>query len=507
MPPMSNRDDERDPGHEHESEQGEGAAVETAEPPKKRLDLEVQITDSGPCKKHIKIVVPRTDVERQFDESLGSIRKEAAVPGFRPGRAPRSLVEKRFRKEVSGQVKSALLMACMEQLDEDYKLNPISQPEFDVEAIELPEDGPMSFELDVEVQPEFDLPAYKALTVKRPVREITDADVDAQYKSFLEGYGQLVPRFEGGAELGDVVTADLVFHKDGVRFNEAKELKFRIQPELRFQDGRVPKLAEALVGAKAGESREADAEIGSASKDPALRNQTIRVTFFIHDVKQFRLPEVDPAFLRSIGFDTVDELRDGLRGVLERRVAFQQRQAIRRQIVDQLIAEAPFTLPPDLVARQERNTLRRQVEEMRQAGLDDAQIRAREAEVRANAHEQTLRSLKEFFLLAKIADAEGLKVEPADIDREIEAIAARSDESPRRIRARIEKEGLADGLHEQILERKVLDRILEFVKLEDVASTETERAVETLDQVASPDVEPAEGEGEAAASGESTENA
>ena len=98
----------------------------------------------------------------------------------------------------------------------------------------------MRFEMEVEVRPDFPLPAYKALTVKRPVKTITDADVDAQIKAFLERYAQLVPKLEGGAELGDYITADLTFHRDGQTYNEAKEIQFRLQPELRFQDGSVP---------------------------------------------------------------------------------------------------------------------------------------------------------------------------------------------------------------------------------------------------------------------------
>ncbi len=475
---MSSREDDRDPS----------VATEASTEPRK-LDLDVQITDAGPCKKHIKVSIPRTEVERQFNESLGSVRREAQMPGFRPGRAPKSLVQVRFRKEVSGQVKSALLMACMEQLDSEHKLNPISQPNLDVDAIDLPDDGPMAFEMDVEVQPDFALPTYKALTVKRPVKEVTAADVEAQQKGFLERYAQLVPK-DGGAAIGDFLTADLTFHKDGVTFNEAKELQFRIQPELRFQDGHVPDLAKALVGAKAGDVREADAQVGSSSPDPALRGQTIRVTFKVHDLKSLRLPEVDAEFLRGIGFDSEGELKDALKEVLDRRIAYQQRQAIRAQVVDQLIQDVPFDLPADLVARQERSTLRRQVEEMRQAGLGEGEIRAREAEVRANAHEQTLRSLKEFFLLSKIAEAEEIKVEDADIEAEILAIAARTDESPRRIRSRIEKENLLDGLTQQIMERKTLDRILDYVKYEDVPMVE-ERAVETLDEAAGPALEAA----------------
>ncbi|CAN5755239.1 trigger factor [soil metagenome] len=450
---------------------------------KVRLDLDVQIADSGPCKKHVKVTIPRSDIERQFEDSLGNIKKEAQVPGFRPGRAPRSLVQRRFRKEMADQVKSTLLVAALEQLDEDHQLNPISQPELDLGTIELPEEGPMVFEMNLEVQPDFDLPDYKSLVVQRPVREIGEADVEVQLKAFLERYAQLVPKLEGGAELGDQITADLRFHRDGIVLNEAKEVQFRLQPELRFQDGHVPDLEKALAGVRPEQTREAEAKIGSSSPDPALRNQTIRVSFQVHDLKSLRLPEIDEVFLASIGFDSEAELRQALREVLERRVEFQQRQAMRRQIVDRLIEQVPFDLPEDLVQKQEKSTLQRQINEMRENGFTDSEIRAREAEIRANAHESTLLSLKEFFLLSKIADAEGIKVDDDDLNMEIASIAARSDESPRRVRSRLEKEGLIETLATQILERKAIGHILEQVTIEDIRQTgEQESVVETLDQ-------------------------
>jgi trigger factor len=476
----------------------EGNGGETAA--KTKLDLDVQISDVGPCKKHLKVAIARPEIDRQFDESLGTMKREAFVPGFRPGHAPRQLVEKRYRKQVADQVKSTLLMAALEQLDEDYKLNPITQPQLDVESIELPDEGPMRFEMDVEVRPEFDLPAYKDLTVKRPVKTIGDADVEAQLKLFLERYAQVVPKLEGGAGLGDFVTADLRFHRDGQTLNEAKEVQFRLQPELRFQDGSVPNLGEALLGVKPGETRETDAKIGSSSPDPNLRGQTIRVTFQVNDLKQLRLPEVNAAFLSSIGFDSQDDLRTALREILERRFQAQQRQAVRREVLSQLIKQTPFDLPADLVSRQEKTVLRRIVLQMKQEGFNEAEIRAREAEIRANAHESTLRSLQEFFILAKIAEGEDIKVGDEDLEMEIESIAARSDESARRVRARVEKEGLADAIASEVLERKTIDRILEYVKFEEVP-LEEQRAVETLDQMAGPAAAEGAG-GEAGTEGE-----
>jgi trigger factor len=433
------------------------------------------------------------------------MKREAMVPGFRPGHAPRTLIEKRFRKQVADQVKSTLLMAALEQLDEDYKLNPITQPQLDVAAIAIPDEGPLKFEMEVEVRPEFPLPAYKALTVHRPVKTLSEGDVDAQLKHFLERYAQMVPKLEGGAEIGDFLTADLRFHRDGQVLNEVKEIQFRLQPELRFQDGSVPEVGAALAGIKPGESREAEARIGSGSVDPGLRGQSIRVTFDVKDLKQIRLPEVNAAFLSSIGFESLGELRDALREILERRLKSQQRQAIRREIMDRLIQETPFDLPADLVERQEKSTIRRLVMEMKQEGLNENEIRAREAQIRANARESTQRSLKEFFILAQIAEAEGIKVEDADFDVEIEAIAARSDESTRRVRARIEKEGLADTLASQILERKTLDRIFEYVKYEEVPLVEQEVAVETLDQTATSAPPPAPASEEPGAEGTNLE--
>ena len=480
----------------------EGAGGEAT--PKRRLDLAVHIEDVGPCKKHLKVEVSRAEVEHQFEESLGKMQKDTLVPGFRPGHAPRQLVEKRFRKQVAEQVKSVLLMGALEQLDEDYKLNPITEPKLDVEAIELPDEGPMTFEMDVEVRPEFALPDYKSLTVRRPVKTITESDVDAQFRAFLERHAQLVPKLEGGAELGDFITAGLKFHRDDKVYNEVKEVQFRLQPELRFQDGAVTHLAETLGGVRPGESREADVRIGSGSPDPELRGQTIKVSFDVKDLKTLRLPEVDAAFLGRLGFDTQGELRTALREILERRLAAQQRQAVRREVMSHLIAQTPFELPEELVARQEKTVLKRIVEQMKQEGFSENDIRAREAEIRTNAKETTLRSLKEFFLLAKVAEAEGIKVDDDDFNQEVESIAARTDESPRRVRARIEKEGLTDSVASDILERKTIDTILQLVTFEEVP-LEEQAAVETIDETASAiSAEEAEA-AEAAASAEAEE--
>jgi trigger factor len=486
------REGEPGPGVSIGEEPEPGPAASEAQEEKRRLELAVDIHDAGPCKKHLRVSIPRAEIDRQFEESLESLRKDAAVPGFRPGRAPRQLVVKRFKKQVAEQVKSSLLMSSLQQIDTEYHLDPITQPQLDVAAIELPDEGPMSFEMDIEVRPQFELPDYRGLSLKRPVKTITEADINTQLQSYLERHGQIVPKLDAAAELGDYLTADLVFLRpNGTVLNEVKEIQFRLQPELRFQDGAIPNLGAVLTGVRPGETRQVEAKMGTAAADPDLRGKTIAVQVRVQDLKQVRLPEINQAFLNSIEFDSLDELRQAVHEALQRRLQTQQRQALRDQILEELLRQTPFELPTDLVAREESNTIRRLVMELRQGGMSDNEIRAREAQIRANAQESTQRSLKELLLLAKIAEAENIKVEDEDLNVEIEAIAERTNESPRRIRARLEKEGMSDNLLTQILERKVLDRILEQSTIEDqqVAVEVPEARVETLDHTAASELQ------------------
>lgn len=462
----------------------EATEGETPEAPRK-LDLEVAIEDVGPCKKHIKVAISRTDIETEFEKSLETTTKEAVVPGFRPGHAPRQLVEKRFRKQVAEQVKAGLLMAALQQIDDDYALEPITQPELDVKAIELPDDGPLRFEMDIEVRPEFALPNYKSLTVRRPVRAVTEADVDAQYRVQLERHAQVVPKLEGGAEIGDFITADLRFHDGETTFNTVKEIQFRLQSEMEFKDAWIPDVGAILTGVRPEESREAEAKLGPRSSGRDLPVQSIKVTFDVKDLKVLRLPETTPAFFSNLGFANEQDLRAALHGALGRRFADQQREAVRREVLSALIAQVPFDLPADLVSKQEKTTIRRLVMDLKQQGLSESQIRARQSQIVSNAHQETLRSLQEFFILAKIADAEAIKVEDDDLEMEIESIAQRSEESPRRVRSRIEKEGLVDVLASQILERKTIDRILEQATIVEVPLEEV-KEVETVDHSAGP---------------------
>lgn len=481
----------------------EDSSVATAEEPKVKLNLDVKISDTGPCRKHLKVGISREDIERTFGKMLGDFAKDAIVPGFRPGKAPRQLVERRFRKDLADRVKGQLLMETLQQLDDDYKLNPITQPELDLEAVVLPDDGPMEFELDLEVPPDFELPDYSTLTVERPVKSVDEKDVDDQVRQILEKDAQVVPKLDGKVERGDFAVAKLTFEIPGGEPVVFEEEQFRVFDDLHTQDGVISGIGKALEGAKAGEARKAEFTFGPNFAKEDLRGKSGKVDIEVLDLKHYRQPELTPEVLQAMGYNSLGDLRDLAHASLERQLQFRQRESMRKQVLDQLMTKVQFDLPPDLVSRQQQGILARRVLELRQAGLSDQQIGLYRMELLANAQQVAIRSLKEYFLLSKIADAEEIEVVEDDFDAEIEAIAASTGESPRRLRARLEKDGLLEGLGSQILERKALAKVLEKVQVKDTPMTEPSALnADLIDrEVLAAEATPAEGEEKASAEG------
>jgi len=448
------------------------AAGDEAEAPQK-LSLAVEIETVGPCKRHVKIRVPRADIDRYYDLSVGELVSSAAVPGFRTGHVPRKLVERRFRKEVADQVKQRVLMDSLDQVAEEHELDAINEPDLRVDKLTIPEEGDFEYEFDVEVRPEFDLPDYSGLTIERPVREITDADIQAYRERFLSQFGQHKD-IDTPAEPGDFVVANLVLRHKGEMLQRIENEMIRIRPTLRFQDAEITGFDTLMTGVKAGDKREATATVSEESERIELRGETVQIEFEVTGVERLELPELTKDFLQSIGVESEEELTNEIRKVLERQLTYEQRQRAREQVLEKITESADWDLPESLVRRQVENALRREILEMQQAGFTDQQIRARENELRQRSLTTTRQALKEHFVLDKIAREEKLDVSPNDIETEIYLMAMQRGESPRRVRARLEKQGMIENLSAQILERKAIDVVLSRAVYKDVEAPRTE---------------------------------
>jgi len=431
-----------------------------------KLNLHVEIEKPSACERRITVRVSREDIERYFNKEFSELMPAAHVPGFRPGRAPRRLVEKHFRKQIGEKVKAQLLYDSVEQINADYRLTPISEPSIDIDAVELPDEGELVYEFEIEVRPEFDLPQWKGLKLRVPQCEVSDADIDYYLARILEDHGRLVP-YDGPAQLNQSIVCDVVFRHEGKELSRYKDCLLRLRPKLSLVDGEIETFGSGLEGVKAGESRTLTAVVAKTASNEALRGKEVEAEFRVHEVKRIELPELTPEFLDSLGaFESEAELRDAVRDSLADRLKYEQRKVARQQVSALLTEAADWELPPQLLERQTERELRRAVLELQASGFSNDEIQAHENRLRRNAGEMVAAALKEHFILERVAEEEKIAVSEEDFENEIREISLRQNESPRRIRAQLEKSGAMDVLANQIIERKVMDLILENAQYE-----------------------------------------
>lgn len=449
-------------------EQTEGSVTEAdGEKKPEKLNQDVLITDVGPCRKHIKVSVDRANIDKRVDEKYAELVGDSWIPGFRPGKAPRQIVVRKFKKEVHDQIKGQVLLESLEQLAEDHDIAPISPPNLNPGKIEIPDSGPFVYEFEVEVRPQFDLPNYRGLKLKRPVKKFTDDDVVQEEQKVLARYGSLVPK-SGPAAKGDYIIVDMTTEFQGKQIGQAKEITLRVDDTLAFRDGVANKFGEQTIGAQAGDKRVIEITMTEAVATEALKGQTVQATLEVQDVKSLRLPELTHEFLHNFDVHSPEQFREKVRTLLDRRLEYSQRQSAREQVLAHIAASASWELPHDMLMRQARKAMSRRVLEMRDAGMTEEEIKGRQRLLERDVLQSTALALKEHFVLQKIAEVEKIEVDDDEIDLEIERIADQAGESPRKVRAQMEREDLLETLAAQLIERKALDLILDSAEYEEV---------------------------------------
>jgi trigger factor len=456
-------------------------ATETS---KGRMSLAVDVTSAGPCRKRIAVTVPESDIARIRDEALGHFTDRASVPGFRVGRVPRGLIQSKFRRELGDEVKQRVLVESLEQLTEEQDIDPINEPDMDVESLEIPDSGDFNYTFEVEVRPDVHLPDFSALTIDREVASVTDADIERYVSHLLLEYGE--KKLKGGvAEVGDMVSASVTFNYKGKTVREMQHFSARLQATLRFPDAEITGFAEALVGATVGDTRTLIAVISNETPYVPMRNETLDAIFEVHSISEFTPAKLDADTLDRIGSESVEQLHEQVRDILDRQITYRQRQSARRQLLELITESNDWELPEELVLKQVENALHREILEMKQAGYTPKEIQARENELRQNSVSMTRQAMKEHFILDRIAEDEDIDVSREDLDFEIMLMAYQSGETPRRLRSKLVKSGVIENLEAQIRERKAVDVALERASYNEVPMTEPLTAdldVESVDE-------------------------
>jgi len=439
------------------------AQEETTE---EKFPIEVDLEDAGTLKKKVTVTIPQGRIESKFDEMFGELANTAQVPGFRIGHAPRRLIEKRFGREVRQDVRNAVIGESLGDALEKADLKTLGEPDIDLEKIELPDSGDLSYDFEVEIEPEFDLPDLKNIAVNKQAMEVTDDHVD----EYIGQMRQMQAHHEDSdAAAGD---GDQVLAGTKVTIADLPPVE-RHGVTLRVAAGQVEglplvDLGKELAGKKAGDSATLTLTVPDAHPNEDWRGKEAAVEVTVSQVRKRVLPEVNDEFAQSAGFDDLAEMREYLAGRMRTQLVTETQRDMRNQICRHLLENTSFEVPDGVARRHTTALLQRRYIELLQRGVPREQIDERLTELQAAASEQAQTDLKLRFILGKIAEAEGVEVAPAEVNSRVAQMAQAYNRRPERLRQELDQDGTLSQVESSLREEKVLDKLLEQANVTEV---------------------------------------
>lgn len=442
----------------------------------------VEITDAGPCLKKLSIQIPAETVDQQLGLSLDTLINEAALPGFRKGRAPRRLVEKRFGSAMRGEAKKQLASAAFSQAVEEHKLRIIGEPASeDFDKVEVVPGKPMDLEFEVEVVPEFDMPSIEGIDIKKPVIEIQDQTVEREFERALKNEGELEP--QDTPQHGDYLTGHAVMKDaDGVTHIDLREAVVQI-PEKGEDKGMilgimVDDFATQIKLPKPGESFTVKTKGPDQHETEAIRGADLTITFQVDRADRI-IPATPESIAERYGLESPDAVKQIVRERIEQRAQVEQQTAMRQQIARYLLDNINFDLPERITAGQAQRNLDRKRLELMHMGHDPATIETHIAELRAASQDSAARELKLFFILERVASEQSVQVTEAEVNARIHQIAVNRQARPEKLRQELISTGRIGNVVQQIKEHKAMDVILNKAKITEVPAEEFNSLMES----------------------------
>ena len=440
--------------------------------------MNVQITDINETRKTLTVTLDKSEVDGEYNAILGDFTKQVSLPGFRPGKAPASMVAKRFGKELKDEFKQKVIGKAYRDGLEQSKLEVLSLVDVEEGAIEPGLSA--AIKLTVDVRPEFQLPDYNGFTTEIQPTEPTEAEVD----TVIEGLR---------AERADFKVADRAAAKgDYVRFGyegtlDGKPLTDVVGDKAIYatapqtweevegaNEGLLPGMSTQIAGLKATDKKTVTVTFpADFAPVPALAGKAVSYAIEVQEVRERVLPPMDEEFFKQNRADNLDGLKAQVRANLTMRKEQENRSAQRRQITDSLVAQANFPVPDSLVSSERDGVLRQFIEENMRRGVPQEQFEQNKKELHDSATKAAVSRIKVQLMLAKIADAEKLKVDEKDFNTWIMREAMRSGQKPDKLAKELGKD------REQlraIQQQLIFDKALDFLVTKATVKTASAKA-------------------------------
>ncbi len=407
-------------------------------------------------KVRVKVEVPAEEISRAVDGAFRAIAREVFIPGFRKGKVPRRVLQARLGMEpIYDEVKQSKLPEYYVEALKNLDLEPIEEPEIDVEEIEIEDGKPLTFEAVVQVKPRVELTAYKGVEVERPDEEVTDEEVERVLDSMRERFAQLEVASGKTLAEGDYALIDFDGTVNNVAFEggSAKDFMLEIGTENIW-----PEFNQELKGKRKGDILDIKVKMPDHFPEEELAGKIASFKVIVKEVKVKKLPDADDDFAREASrFDTIAELREDIRARLSESKKMQARESVRRQVLEKLAQGLEVDIPEKMVAdyvQQRRHELETRLA-ARGIALDSylKAVEYTEQRMEDEFEEEARRLIRNELVLDAVIRAEGIEVGDEELEEEIsrraEMFAVKPEEFRRVVEERGDLEELRDGVRRE----------------------------------------------------------
>jgi trigger factor len=419
-------------------------------------DLKVDVQEPASWRRTLRITVPNERVRRARQSVAARIAGTIRLPGFRKGKTPAAVVERQFGAAIEQETMDRVIQDAYREALDGREFRPITQGQV-ANVTYAGGESDLTFEVHFEVQPELELARTEGFHVVRPSAAVTDADVDGVLDRIRSDRATLHPLEEGGKPgYGDLVMVEIT---DLDAEGEAAEPE-----QFRFELGEgqaIPDIEQAIMTLAPGEEAEFPVAYPEDFPDEALRGRQQRLRIRLTEARKKVLPELDDDLAKGLGeFETLDALRERIRGDLERDAIQRADAALRDQLVQQIVDANAFDVPDSMVARFLDFQLGDQPDEEGRRRKRKPEEEERISQLRAALRPQAEASLKRMMVVEHIAEREGLRATADDVDARVEKLAEEHGRSPADVWVELERAGQMQALESEIMEEKVFAHLV-----------------------------------------------
>ncbi|MBM4054269.1 MAG: trigger factor [Planctomycetes bacterium] len=429
------------------------------------------IEDAGPCKKLLKFEIPKETIESEFEKKTQEACSAVQLPGFRKGRAPRKLVEKRFGTQIKEDVKQTIISESYEKALEENKIEPVGNPKFDpdFESLDLEIGKSLSFGVTLEVLPVFEVNQYKGLPLKKKAIDVSDEEIDKTLKELALQKAQLTVMDNGSIEEGDIIICDCKVEVEGKTILEDNDIEIKALDGSKIVNTEIPDLAKKLKGKTTGKSCAVNATLSDSFSIKEYCGKEASIKLVINEIKRLIPPEIDENFAKTLNAKSLDDLKTNVRKRLEINKNIWVENDLRKQILDTLLAQTQFDLPKDFINRHAEERLYKHQLDMVKRGIPFEDVQKQTEAIKNASEESVTKELKASLILDYIAKKEKIFVTENEVEQRITEIAYSYNTDKKVVRKQLETHGNLSYLRNEMREDKALTFLVKEAKIEEEA--------------------------------------